>query len=134
VTMQTRRRQTVATVTEEEEQGSLQPLALTHLICPDPVLLCIHVPALCPFVCQIEPMNRESDSLQIVCLSNLLGVGVRVAYLDQSAAAESSAAAATAPDSMRTYDFPEGAQPRVHLLYRPGHYDVLTVAAPTAAQ
>jgi ubiquitin thioesterase protein OTUB1 len=98
------------------------------------MLLCIHLPVPCSFVRQIEPMNRESDSLQIVCLSNLLGVGVRVAYLDQSAAAESSTSAAAAADSMRTYDFPEGSRPRVHLLYRPGHYDVLTVAASAAAQ
>lgn len=83
---------------------------------------------------QIEPMNRESDSLQIVCLSNLLGVGVRVAYLDQSSAADSpssSSSTAAEADSMRTYTFPEGAQARVHLLYRPGHYDVLTFAPNT---
>jgi ubiquitin thioesterase protein OTUB1 len=99
-------------------------------------------------------MGRESDSLQIVALSNLLQVGVRVCYLDQNpasdaskdataaaadtaAAAPSSAADSSSPASsssssspspslsIRSYDFPEGAPPRVHLLYRPGHYDVL---------
>lgn len=66
---------------------------------------------------QIEATNSEAEHLQIVCLSSLLQVGVRVAYLDQSASKEDGA--------IRTYDFPEGAQPRVHLLYRPGHYDIL---------
>jgi ubiquitin thioesterase protein OTUB1 len=73
-------------------------------------------------------MNKESDFLCIVALTNLLQVGVRIAYLDQSAAAGGGGAAASAgnsSDAMAHYVFPEGATPRVQLLYRPGHYDVL---------
>ena len=77
---------------------------------------------------EIEPVSHESDYLQIVCLSNLLQVGVRVCYLDQSGSGGSSSSgssSAASEDTMRTYDFPDGATPRLHLLYRPGHYDIL---------
>lgn len=109
----------------------LLDVQLIHFTCADPA-----TQTLLDKLGMRNKTNRESDSLQIVCLSNLLGVGVRVAYLDQSAAAESSAAASAA-DSMRTYEFPEGSRARVYLLYRPGHYDVLTelsVAAAAAAE
>jgi len=82
---------------------------------------------------QIEPCNHESDYLQIVCLSNLLRVGVRVAYLDQSGQHGASSSGDAASEQMHTYDFPEGASPRVHLLYRPGHYDVLYPRLPSSS-
>jgi len=72
---------------------------------------------------EVEPMHRESDFLCIVALTSLLQVGVRISYLDQSAPGGSSGSSGS--DAMSVYVFPEGSAPRVQLLYRPGHYDVL---------
>ena len=47
-------------------------------------------------------------------LTAAAGLAVRVVYLDRGEGA--------APTS---HDFPEGAAPSLHLLYRPGHYDIL---------
>jgi hypothetical protein len=59
-------------------------------------------------------------------------VPTRVVYLDRTAMPGEGGSSAVA-----TYDFaPEacaGATPRVHLLYRPGHYDVLYLAPPAPA-
>ena len=59
-------------------------------------------------------------------------VPTRVVYLDRTAMPGEGGSSAVA-----TYDFaPEacaGATPRVHLLYRPGHYDVLYLAPPVPA-
>mmetsp|Transcript_50291 Transcript_50291/g.129617 ORF Transcript_50291/g.129617 Transcript_50291/m.129617 type:complete len:256 (-) Transcript_50291:67-834(-) len=66
---------------------------------------------------EVDPMATEADHLQITALSNHLGVPVRVVYLDRS---EGDAAA--------QHLFEGGAEPApftVHLLYRPGHYDVI---------
>ena len=60
-------------------------------------------------------MYRESDHMHAIALGSVLQVGIRVVYLDRG---ESS----VAPPA---HDFPEDCQPIVHLLYRPGHYDVL---------
>jgi len=64
---------------------------------------------------EVEPMYRESDHMHAIALGSVLQVGIRVVYLDRG---ESS----VAPPA---HDFPEDCQPIVHLLYRPGHYDVL---------
>lgn len=59
-------------------------------------------------------MYKESDHIHIIAMSSALGTGVRVRYMDRGAGTEVTA-----------HDFPEGAIPSVHLLYRPGHYDIL---------
>ena len=61
-------------------------------------------------------MAREADHLQITALVSLLNVPTVVCYLDASTS--------TTP-TMHT--LPDGctAPPLVHLLYRPGHYDIL---------
>lgn len=64
---------------------------------------------------EVEPMYRESDHMHAIALGSALRVGIRVVYLDRGGAS-------TNPP---THDFPEDCQPTVHLLYRPGHYDVL---------
>jgi len=64
---------------------------------------------------EVEPMYRESDHMHAIALTSALKVGIRVVYLDRG---ESS----TAPPA---HDFPDDCDPTVHLLYRPGHYDVL---------
>ncbi|KAK9865354.1 hypothetical protein WJX84_003445 [Apatococcus fuscideae] len=61
----------------------------------------------------VEPMGEESDHVHIVALTDALQVPVRVVYLDRSL--NVMAATATAKPLI----------PRVHLLYRPGHYDIL---------
>ncbi|KAL7731341.1 hypothetical protein ACLKA6_000460 [Drosophila palustris] len=63
---------------------------------------------------EVEPMFKESDHIHIIALCTALGVGVRVEYLDRG---ESG--------TVKTHDFPEGTQPMVYLIYRPGHYDIL---------
>ncbi|XP_011563572.3 ubiquitin thioesterase otubain-like [Plutella xylostella] len=63
---------------------------------------------------EVEPMYKESDHIHIIALSNALNVGVRVKYMDRGEGSQVIA-----------HDFPEGAKPLVHLLYRPGHYDIL---------
>lgn len=63
---------------------------------------------------EVEPMYKESDHIHIIALTAAAGLAVRVVYLDRGEGA--------APTS---HDFPEGAAPSLHLLYRPGHYDIL---------
>ena len=59
-------------------------------------------------------MYREADHLHITALTNALGVCVRVIYMDR-----------TEGGQVNEHDFPDGGMAQVHLLYRPGHYDVL---------
>ncbi|KAJ8684001.1 hypothetical protein QAD02_019793 [Eretmocerus hayati] len=63
---------------------------------------------------EVEPMYKESDHIHIIAMSTALNTGVRVRYMDRGAGTEVTA-----------HDFPEGSTPSVHLLYRPGHYDIL---------
>ena len=81
----------------------------------------------------IDPMGEESDHVQLVALTNALKVPVRVIYLDGSASMQMAGAHATSVDGLYAdaHDFiPEGCSAtsddiQVHLLYRPGHYDIL---------
>ncbi|ORY74615.1 peptidase C65 Otubain-domain-containing protein [Protomyces lactucae-debilis] len=67
----------------------------------------------------VEAMDAEADHLQINGLVNALHVGVDIVYLDRSAGDEATVHQVR-PD--------EGdAVHVVKLLYRPGHYDVLTL-------
>ncbi len=60
-------------------------------------------------------MYRESDHMHAIALGTVLKVGIRVVYLDRG------------ESSPPTHDFPDECQPTIHLLYRPGHYDILYV-------
>lgn len=64
---------------------------------------------------EVEPMYRESDHIHIISLTECSGVNVRINYLDRGGS----------EDRVNTHDFPEGSSPRIHLLYRPGHYDIV---------
>uniref|UniRef100_A0A0A9XVJ5 Ubiquitin thioesterase n=1 Tax=Lygus hesperus TaxID=30085 RepID=A0A0A9XVJ5_LYGHE len=69
----------------------------------------------------VEPMNKESDHIHITALSVALNVGIRVRYMDRSI------------PGVNAHDFNgNGATglPTVHLLYRPGHYDILYPRSP----
>lgn len=71
---------------------------------------------------EVDPMKTEADHLQITALSNYFGVPVCVVYLDRSdgdSAAEHHFQADSNIGSVLTLFRP------VHLLYRPGHYDII---------
>uniref|UniRef100_A0A131YLX5 Ubiquitin thioesterase n=1 Tax=Rhipicephalus appendiculatus TaxID=34631 RepID=A0A131YLX5_RHIAP len=63
---------------------------------------------------EVEPMYKESDHIHVISLTRNLGVGVRIEYMDRGLGGK-----------VNTHDFPEDREPRIHLLYRPGHYDIL---------
>ncbi|KAK7104627.1 ubiquitin thioesterase OTUB1-like [Littorina saxatilis] len=63
---------------------------------------------------EVEPMGKESDHIHIIALATALGTCVLVEYMDRSG------------EICNQLVFPEeGARPAVHLLYRPGHYDIV---------
>eukprot|EP00088_Acartia_fossae_P064740 TRINITY_DN7974_c0_g1_i4.p1 TRINITY_DN7974_c0_g1~~TRINITY_DN7974_c0_g1_i4.p1 ORF type:complete len:275 (+),score=72.96 TRINITY_DN7974_c0_g1_i4:43-867(+) len=63
---------------------------------------------------EVEPMFKESDHIHIIGLTAATGITVRVIYLDRGG------------DKVQEHDFPEdGSAPVLHLIYRPGHYDIL---------
>nr|ACO15169.1 Ubiquitin thioesterase otubain-like [Caligus clemensi] len=63
---------------------------------------------------EVETMFKESDHIHVIALTAAISVNVRILYLDRGSNKEAS-----------PHDFPEGSEPTVHLLYRPGHYDIL---------
>jgi len=63
---------------------------------------------------EVEPMNKESDHIHIIALAMALDVSVAVEYMDRGAG-----------DQCVQHVFPEGTSPKIFLLYRPGHYDIL---------
>ena len=76
---------------------------------------------------RVDPMGEEADQLHIIALVDALGVSCRVEYLDGSG----DCAEVTHHDFMPTQEEGgEGAasaqqEPRVCLLYTPGHYNIL---------
>ncbi|XP_023680579.1 ubiquitin thioesterase OTUB1-like [Paramormyrops kingsleyae] len=63
---------------------------------------------------EVEPMSKESDHIHIIALAQALNVSVLVEYMDRGEGG-----------TVTRHVFPEGSEPRVFLLYRPGHYDIL---------
>ena len=77
---------------------------------------------------EIEPPTKECEQLQIVALTSVFGVGVKIVYLDQNQSTSNShTGEASVEQEIRTYTFPDGVEPKVHVLYRPGHYDLLNM-------
>jgi ubiquitin thioesterase protein OTUB1 len=91
----------------------------------------------------VEPMGEESDNIQAVALTDAMQLPVRVVYLDSrddggggggggaggSRGEEGGGGGEAAAVAVPTHDFVpeacgEGAKPVVHVLYRPGHYDI----------
>lgn len=66
---------------------------------------------------EIESMWKDADHLAVTGLVNAIGQSIRVQYMDQNAA----------PNGGLYYDFPpdQTEAPRITLLYRPGHYDLV---------
>nr|CAH7762150.1 unnamed protein product [Callosobruchus chinensis] len=63
---------------------------------------------------EVEPMYKESDHIHIMAACAAINAGVRVVYMDRGTG-----------KNCTEHDIPEGRIPTVHLLYRPGHYDIL---------
>jgi len=63
---------------------------------------------------EVEPMYHESDHIHIIALCAAVDLKVRVVYMDRGQGEE-----------LALHDFPEDSSPTLHLLYRPGHYDIL---------
>lgn len=66
---------------------------------------------------EVEPMDRESEQIQVMALAEAFGVRIRILYLDRSDS-----------DLCTELTFPvdySGPDFSVYLLYRPGHYDLL---------
>lgn len=100
----------------------------------------LDVPSFCSKC--VDPMGEEADHVHLVALTDALQVPVRVVYLDRSLApgggdgADAAGGGGGQGVHVDTHDFvPEGlpppAQPRVHLLYRPGHYDLMYLTHPS---
>eukprot|EP00622_Pseudochattonella_farcimen_P007569 FR743584.1.p1 GENE.FR743584.1~~FR743584.1.p1 ORF type:complete len:192 (+),score=19.09 FR743584.1:87-662(+) len=67
---------------------------------------------------EVEPMGKECEQIQIIALTEALGVGVAIEYLDGSPVDD-------ATGRISCLNLPEGKPPAITLLYRPGHYDLL---------
>lgn len=63
---------------------------------------------------EVEPMAKESDHIHIIALAQALNVSILVEYMDRGEGGTTN-----------PHVFPEGSEPKVYLLYRPGHYDIL---------
>ncbi|XP_043831397.1 ubiquitin thioesterase OTUB1-like [Dromiciops gliroides] len=62
---------------------------------------------------EVEPMCKESDHIHIMALAQALSVPILVEYMDRG------------EGTTHPHVFPEDSEPKVYLLYRPGHYDIL---------
>ena len=62
-------------------------------------------------------MGKECEMVSVLALAEALGVQVSVEYLDGRPLVQ---------DKLARHDFgPENAALHLHVLYRPGHYDML---------
>ena len=67
----------------------------------------------------IDPMGEESDHVVLVALTNALRVPMRVVYVDGREGRGDLDVKDFVPDGCSSKDI------HVHLLFRPGHYDIL---------
>ncbi|RDX98726.1 Ubiquitin thioesterase otubain-like protein, partial [Mucuna pruriens] len=79
----------------------------------------------------VEPMGEESDHVHITALSDVLGIPIRVVYLDRSSC-DTGGVSVNHHDFMPVAGYLPNASccsekniPFITLLYRPGHYDIL---------
>lgn len=62
---------------------------------------------------EVEPLEKEVEELEVTALAEALGVGIRIQHMDVSGG------------NINHHDVPEGVEPLVNMLYRPGHYDLI---------
>eukprot|EP01080_Neovahlkampfia_damariscottae_P004504 gene4504-7884_t len=60
---------------------------------------------------EVEPMGKEADNIHISAMTSKLPICVQIEYLDSQ--------------NQNSLKFPENQEPKVFLLFRPGHYDIL---------
>lgn len=64
---------------------------------------------------EVDPMYKDADQMQIVALARILGIRLRIAYVDQSDG-----------DEANIIEFGESSSPiTVHMVYKPGHFDLI---------
>lgn len=80
---------------------------------------------------RVEPMGEEADHAHAVALADALGVSARVVYLDLSPGVEANAIDFD-PAGGVVGAATNASPPRVTLLYRPGHYDIVYEAGDPA--
>lgn len=71
---------------------------------------------------EVEPMHRESEQVHIIALSSVLKMPIRIVYMDRGG--EDGKVNEHVFSDMIT-EQQTVATPKVNLLYRPGHYDIL---------
>jgi ubiquitin thioesterase protein OTUB1 len=59
-------------------------------------------------------MYRESDHIHVIALTAIINISVSIIYLDR-----------TDQTKAIPHNFPEGSEPKLYILYRPGHYDII---------
>eukprot|EP01060_Flectonema_neradi_P013736 TRINITY_DN20465_c0_g1_i1.p1 TRINITY_DN20465_c0_g1~~TRINITY_DN20465_c0_g1_i1.p1 ORF type:complete len:253 (+),score=37.20 TRINITY_DN20465_c0_g1_i1:36-794(+) len=64
----------------------------------------------------VETVGCELEHVSIMALTTALGTPVKIEYFDLSPG-----------DKCNSHSFPEGSNPQIFLLYRPGHYDLLSL-------
>jgi ubiquitin thioesterase protein OTUB1 len=74
----------------------------------------------------IEPMGQECEHIQVLALAEAFGISVRVEYLDGRTSPESHSNGTANAAGISYHEFgSDDLLPRILLLYRPGHYDIL---------
>ena len=74
---------------------------------------------------EVEPCGKEADHAQIMALAEALSIGVRIAYLDRSEVHGGDGKESIINWVEFGKDTTDEGKP-LTLLYRPGHYDVVT--------
>lgn len=68
---------------------------------------------------EVEPCGKEADQVQITALSEALEIGIKIAYLDRSDLGGGD-------EVINWVEFGKVSDEPLTLLYRPGHFDVVT--------
>ena len=64
---------------------------------------------------EVDPMYKDADQIQVVALARLLGIHLRIVYVDQSEG-----------DEANTIEFGDTSSLiKVYMVYKPGHYDLI---------
>eukprot|EP01033_Poteriospumella_lacustris_P003140 gene3140-2312_t len=75
---------------------------------------------------EVEPMDKECEHIQIIALTEYLGVKIQIAYLDGRPFDPTQGLSfVTFPEAPSYSTINPSDAFKVELLYRPGHYDVL---------
>ena len=69
---------------------------------------------------EVEPMGKEVEEIQINALTEYLGIKTKIEYLDGKPFDNELSCV-----TFNVNDLDKDTQFDVHLLYRPGHYDII---------